>query len=574
MPIKHPNLKLTRLTDAIPAWVGEIAAGDLDSICQQVREGGGRLVALWGSDARKQSGVFYLHVTLMNESGLVCLNVPLPADHPNYPDISRIFPAANRMQRAAYDMLGIYAHDGHDHRKWLRHAAWHSGSFPLRKDFDAANQPLPPCRGKVGMGVELVGRTDSDMSTPSLATPAGSTPVGTPPLCGDPSAVPLQGGGNVAITHEQDDYPFVHVEGQGVHEIPVGPVHAGIIEPGHFRFSVIGEKVLRLEERLGYTHKGIEKRFESMTLQQGAKLAGRVSGDSTVAYAWAYAMAAESIAAVTPSPRALWLRALLLERERVANHLGDLGYLGNDVALAFGFAQFWILKEQVLRNNAALFGHRYLMDRIAPGGVTVELAAEGRRVIEEECAMLEREVHTLRGIYDEHAGMQDRFIGAGRVEPRLAAQLGLCGMAGRASAQAWDARVQFPCAPYDQLDVKMATYRNGDVAARVIVRFDELFESLRLQREIMARLGNDAAEPALLEKLPGNGFGIGLVEGWRGEVVVAIETDAQGNLSRVHPHDPSWQNWPLLEHAVIDNIVPDFPLINKSFNLSYSGQDL
>ena len=549
MPIKHPNLKLTRLTDVLPAWTGDVAPDDLHEICLQVQTGGGRLVALWGSDARQQhrgcdtlpaepadcgssrlapppapegsaqpcrGRCFKLHLVLINEAGLVCLNVPLPADHPNYPDISGIFPAASRMQRAAYDMLGIYAHEGHDHRKWLRHGAWHSGSFPLRKDFDAV----------------------------------------------------------ASRTEEPDAYPFVQVEGQGVHEIPVGPVHAGIIEPGHFRFSIIGERVLRLEERLGYVHKGIEKRFESMSLQQGAKLAGRVSGDSTVAYAWAYAMAAESIANVTPSSRAIWMRALLLERERVANHLGDLGYLGNDVALSFGFAQFWILKEQVLRNNATLFGHRYLMDKIVPGGVSANLDIEGKRIIEQECDMLEQQVRILRGIYDEHAGLQDRFISTGVVTPKLAAQLGLCGLAGRASAQAWDARVQFACAPYDKLDVQMATYRNGDVAARAIVRFDELFESLRLQRDILANLIHEVEPPVLLEKLPPNGFGIGMVEGWRGEVMVAIHTDEQGNLTRVHPHDPSWQNWPVLEHAVVNDIVPDFPLINKSFNLSYTGQDL
>ncbi len=545
------------MTDAVPAWSGDIAPDDLFAICQQVREGGGRLVALWGSDARQQSNAFMLHVTLINESGLVCLNVKLSAEQPVYPDISRIFPAASRMQRAAYDMLGLYAQEGHDHRKWLRHASWHSGSFPLRKDFDAASQLLPPCRGKAGMGVEKVEQEVGEVSTPTLT-------------------LPLQGGGDGSAnqTHEQDDYPFVQVEGQGVHEIPVGPVHAGIIEPGHFRFSIIGERVLRLEERLGYVHKGIEKRFESMSLQQGAKLVGRVSGDSTVAYSWAYAMAAESIANVAPTKRALWIRALLLERERVANHLGDLGYLGNDVALAFGFAQFWILKEQVLRNNAALFGHRYLMDKIVPGGVNVNFNAESKRIIEAECAMLVREVNILRGIYDEHAGLQDRFIGTGTVTPKLADQLGLCGLAGRASAQAWDARVQFACAPYDKLDVQMATYRNGDVAARAIVRFDELFESLRLQREILANLIYEDEATTLLEKLPANGFGIGMVEGWRGEVMVAIHTDAEGELTRVHPHDPSWQNWPLLEHAIIDNIVPDFPLINKSFNLSYSGQDL
>ena len=514
MPLTYPNLHLTRLDGAIPAWLGEIKPDDLLPVCRSVAEGGGRLVALWGSDARLDDKGFGLHAALVNEAGLICLGMALDAAQPAYPDISRIFPAAGRMQRAAYDLLGIYAQEGHDHRKWVRHGAWHG--FPLRKDFDAAK----------------------------------------------------------SRAEEPDAYPFVQVEGQGVHEIPVGPVHAGTIEPGHFRFSVVGEKVLRLEERLGYAHKGIEKRFESLDLRQGAKLAGRVSGDTTVGYAWAYAIAAESIAGVTPPDRALWLRALFLERERVANHLGDLGYLGNDVALSFGFAQFWILKEQVLRNNAVLFGHRYLMDRIVPGGVAAELTEPGKQALRDECAILEREVRLLRNIYEEHAGMQDRFIAAGRVEPRLAAQLGLCGLAGRASAQAWDARVQFPCAPYDKLDVQMATYRNGDVAARVIVRFDELFESLRLQREILDHLVHEGVSMEPLEKLPGNGFGVGLVEGWRGEVLVAIHTGADGSLARVHPHDPSWQNWPVLEHAVMGNIVPDFPLINKSFNLSYSGQDL
>ncbi len=540
MTIDSPNLVLTRLTDAVPVWTGEILPQELPSICQQVRETGGRLVALWGSDARVSGGGFKLHVALFNEKGLLCLHLPLHSEQPVYPDISSIFPAANRMQRATYDLLGICASDAADQRKWLRHAAWPDGSFPLRKDFDAG----------------------ASLTSPHL------NPL---PQAGEEANVhsPAENG-----IQNLDDYPFVQVEGQGVHEIPVGPVHAGIIEPGHFRFSVIGERVLRLEQRLGYTHKGIEKRFEGMSLQQGAKLAGRVSGDSTVAYAWAYAMAAESIAGITPPERAVWMRALLLERERVANHLGDLGYLGNDVALTFGFAQFWILKEQVLRNNATLFGHRYLMDTVVPGGIKATLSEEGKRLITEECAMLEREVNILRGIYDEHAGVQDRFIGTGRVDPKLAAQLGLCGLAGRASAQAWDARVLFACAPYDKLDVRMATYRNGDVAARVVVRFEELFESLRLQRQILVNLIHEEEAPVLLEKLPANKFGVGMVEGWRGEVLVAIHTDGEGKLTRVHPHDPSWQNWPLLEHAVIDNIVPDFPLINKSFNLSYSAQDL
>lgn len=539
MPIKHPNLNLERINGAIPAWRDTINADDLQSICLAVREGGGRLLALWGSDMRELG--YELHVALVNETGLVCLNVALPAGKPCYPDISHIFPVAGRMQRAAYDLLGIEASDA-DHRKWLRHAAWPDDSFPLRKDFVC----------------------------PPLFNPDSTVPEEE----GVNVNAPAEGGTKNTKSLEPDNYSFVQVEGQGVHEIPVGPVHAGIIEPGHFRFSVVGEKVLRLEARLGYTHKGVEKRFESLSLQQGAKLAGRVSGDSTVAYAWAYAMAAESIAGITPPDQALWLRALFLERERVANHLGDLGYLGNDVAFSFGLTQFWILKELLLRNNGTLFGHRYLMDCVIPGGVAAGLSTEGKRVLEQECLMLDQQVHILRTIYEEHAGVQDRYIGAGQVAPKLAARLGLCGLAGRASSQAWDSRVQFPCAPYDKLGVQMALHQNGDVAARVILRFDELFESLRVQREIMVNLvgGDDLAYT--LEQLPACGFGIGMVEGWRGEVMVAIHTDGEGRLDRVHPHDPSWQNWPVLEHAIMNNIVPDFPLINKSFNLSYSGHDL
>ena len=372
---------------------------------------------------------------------------------------------------------------------------------------------------------------------------------------------------------EAKDYPFVQVKGDGVHEIPVGPVHAGTIEPGHFRFSVVGEKVLRLEERLGYTHKGIEQRFTGLAPLEAHRLAGRVSGDSTVAYAWAYCMALESAAGVTIPARAAWLRALMLERERVANHLGDLGALGNDAALGFGLAQFSRLREDWLRASARAFGHRLMMDRIVPGGVAGELAAAEPARMQKECDALEREVGILKSIYDDHAGLQDRFIMCGRVTPELAARLGLAGLAGRASAQAVDLRCRPSWRPYDELEVRMAHHKNGDVAARVTVRFEEVRESLRLLREICARLpaGGTAAE---VRRPAAAAAGAGWVEGWRGEVLVALELGADGAIRRCHCHDPSWQNWPALEYAAMDNIVPDFPLINKSFNLSYSGHDL
>jgi len=507
------DIELSPLPGATPVWHGSVDAGAWRRLCEQVRAKGGRLVALWGSDQRELGRGFGVHAALVIRSGLVWLTLPVGGT--DYPDISDIFPAAQRMQRALADLLGIRARGQQDQRSWLRHDTWPADRYPLRKDFDG--------------------------SKPQPAAP--------------------------------QVYPFVSVEGDGVHEIAVGPVHAGTIEPGHFRFSVIGERILRLEERLGYKHKGIEKRFESMTLTDGARLAGRISGDSTVAYAWAYAMAVESAARMTPPERALWLRALLLERERLANHLGDLGFLGNDAGLAFGLAQFTRLKEDLLRSNAELFGHRYLMDSIVPGGVAADLDAGGVARLLAELDRLAQAVADLRHIYDDHAGLQDRFIGAGSVTPELAVRLGLCGLAGRASAQAWDLRAQFPVSPYDRLDVQMATHRNGDVAARVIVRFDEVGESLRLCRRILGALPAGRITSALPE-VPGDTLGVGWVEGWRGEVFVALETATGGRIRRLHPHDPSWQNWPLLEHAVLGNIVPDFPLINKSFNLSYSGHDL
>jgi Ni,Fe-hydrogenase III large subunit len=453
-----------------------------------------------------------VHALLVLHERLVCLD--LAVANGAYPDISSVFPSAVRMQRAVRDLLGLRA--GDDERGWLRHGAWREDTFPLRRE-------VPP-------GMRLPG--------------------------GDAR------------------YPFVKVEGEGVHEIAVGPVHAGIIEPGHFRFSVVGERVLRLEERLGYVHKGIEKRFQALPLQEGARLAGRVSGDSTVAFAWAYAMALEQAAGARPSRRALWLRALLLERERIANHLGDLGSLGNDGGLAFGLAQFSRLKEDLLRTNARLFGHRYLMDRIVPGGVALELDGAAADAILREADRLEAEVLALRAIYYDHPGLQDRCINCGRLGGRLAAQLGVVGLAARASGIAIDARVFPGFAPYDELQPALCAHRNGDVASRIVVRFEEILESLVLERRILGSLPVEGeAKSALAQPAPG-AFGVGWVEGWRGEIFVALEVAAGGRVGRCHPHDPSWQNWPAIEHAVIGNIVPDFPLINKSFNLSYSGTDL
>jgi Ni,Fe-hydrogenase III large subunit/Ni,Fe-hydrogenase III component G len=473
---------------------------------------GGRLLALWTS--RSAGGGARAHAALSAEPGVLVMALPLAPVDTDYPGLEDLFPAASRMQRAAADLTGVRSTDP-DARPWLKHAAWPEGYRPLV----------------------------------------------------DGEATPDRKADRV------DAYAFVRVEGDGVHEIPVGPVHAGIIEPGHFRFSIVGEKVLRLEERLGYVHKGIERRFTELPILEGHRLAARVSGDSAVAFSWAYCQGLEGMAGVEIPPRAAWLRAVCLELERIANHLGDLGALGNDAGFAFGLAQFSRLKEGVLRATEQALGQRYLLDAVVPGGVRAEVTSAGAHELARHLQGVVHEAVILRDIYDEHAGVRDRFVGAGTVTPALAARLGLTGLAGRASGQAFDLRIDLPCSPYVAVAPAKCGRSDGDVAARVAVRFDELLEACKLVQRLLAELPAGAHRVEVAA--PGEGaFGIGLIEGWRGPVLVALESGAAGSIRRCHPHDPSWQNWPVLEHAIIGNIVPDFPLINKSFNLSYSGHDL
>jgi Ni,Fe-hydrogenase III large subunit/Ni,Fe-hydrogenase III component G len=504
----------TRLLANLPGTRICVGSAQWLQTSETLRQAGARLLSLWGADDRDRDGCFRVYgIYLLPDRLLLVEHAVEDTAKPIYPSIAAVFPAALRMERAIYDLLGIASTEP-DPRGWLRHGGWPETVFPLRRDFDGA--------------VEF---------------PVTSRP-----------------------------YPFVLVEGDGVHEIAVGPVHAGTIEPGHFRFSVVGEKVLRLEERLGYTHKGIAKRFESMPQEHGHRLAARASGDSAVAFSWAYCAALEAMTGTPCSSRAANLRALALEHERLANHLGDLGALGNDAGFAFGLTQFSSLKEDLLRTNASLFGARYLFDYVVPGGVSAELPADAHRVLLDRYLALDQDVARLRSIYDDHPGLRDRFQEAGRLERSLAEQLGAIGLVGRASGIRCDLRIDHPWPPYDQVQPKLAVQTSGDVAARVQVRFDEVFESLRLCRLLLRDISDGPIQIPVPAAKPDQ-LGIGLIEGWRGPVMIALESGSRGLIRRCHVHDPSWQNWPLLEHAILGNIVPDFPLINKSFNLSYSGHD-
>jgi Ni,Fe-hydrogenase III large subunit len=367
-------------------------------------------------------------------------------------------------------------------------------------------------------------------------------------------------------------YKFLPVEGEGLHQIPVGPVHAGIIEPGHFRFTANGEHIVRLEQRLGWVHKGIERLMAGATVDKAAKLASRTSGDSTVAYAFAFAQAVESALQIEVPPRATYLRALMAELERLANHFGDIGAICNDASFSLMHAQCGILRERTLRAAEISFAHRLMMDVIIPGGVARDIAADGVAQFRALLVEVRRVFPRLIELYDNTASLQDRTVSTGIVKAELAWQFGAGGYVGRASSRAFDARRVFAYAPYDRLSFDIPVLDAGDVNARVWVRIREVEQSLSLIEQILDALPKGAIKAPL-----GKGEtceGLAVTEAFRGDVLVWLRIDAKGRIARCHLRDASWFQWPLLETAIEGNIVADFPLCNKSFNCSYSGHDL
>lgn len=499
------------VTALAPATCLPVLAARWQHAARIAHEQGWRWSAFWADEV----GTHYEAFCCLERAGChVVLRARIEAGEA-LPSQAPIYPAADRPERHAHDLLGIEFAGAPDTRRWTRHRAWGEGEFPLRRAVAPPAAPVPP----------------------------------------------------------DDQYPFAAAHGAGVVEIPVGPVHAGIIEPGHFRFQAVGETVLNLEERLGYVHKGIERLAVGRDPAALVRLAGRVSGDSTVAHAWAAAQALERALQVQVPERALWLRALMCERERIANHLGDIGAICNDVGFAFAQAQLTRLKEQWVRESHAAFGHRLMMDRVIPGGVALApdadqlaaMAVHARRVATELAAIVER--------IEANESVEDRLMTTGRLAPDQATLLGAIGYVGRASGQSFDLRRDAPYPPYDRLEVAVPCYRAGDVAARAKVRADEALESLRLVREIVERMPAGAIAVELPPRAQ-PAEGLGLIEGWRGEIVTYVRLDADSRGQRFFPRDPSWLTWPALELLIQGNIVPDFPVCNKSINGSYSGHDL
>jgi Ni,Fe-hydrogenase III large subunit len=329
---------------------------------------------------------------------------------------------------------------------------------------------------------------------------------------------------------------------------------------------------VRLEQRLGYVHKGIESLMTGASLETGAKLAGRTSGDSTVAYAVAFAQAVESAHHLDVPPRALWLRALMAELERIANHFGDIGAICNDASFSLIYIECGMLRERTLRAAQACFGHRLMMDRVVPGGVAEDLAPDGEAAVRALLEAVRGRFPELIAIYDNTASLQDRTVTTGYLSPTLARSFGAGGYVGRASGRAFDARKAIGYAPYDRLDFEVPVRDDGDVNARLWIRVREVEQSMRLIEQILAQLPEGPLRADLGKSGPGEG--LALTEAFRGDVLVSVRLGPDGTIERCHLRDPSWFQWPLLEAAIEGNIVADFPLCNKSFNCSYSGHDL
>ena len=375
--------------------------------------------------------------------------------------------------------------------------------------------------------------------------------------------------GNAAPAPEFADdghFPFVNVEGPGVYEIPVGPVHAGLIEPGHFRFSVAGETVLRLKARLWFVHRGLEKLFHDRPADGAVELAERISGDTSVAHALAHSLAIEDALGIELPDEVHRLRALLVELERLYNHVADLGALANDVGFALANAHAQRIREQLLRLNAIVTGHRLLRGAIRPGAVTLQALPDAAALRSIAADVAEVAQLTLR-----NGVVYDRFAGTAVLHQEDAHAMGCLGYVARASGKRTDARVEHPATA---LPVTEITAAAGDVLARYTVRRDEFAASTELACDLIESHSGPIEYAESPPSLHASSSGIGIVEGWRGTIVHRVEVDAANRITRAKIVDPSWFNWPALPVAMADTIVPDFPLANKSFNQSYAGNDL
>jgi len=447
------------------------------------------------------------------------LLVSVDAGRPELPSLTTAVPAANWHERELQDLLGIVPVGHPDPRPLVVHDGWPPGVFPLRKAFDGSRRvPLEPAL----------------------------------------------------------EFPHLVAEGEGVFEIPVGPIHAGIIEPGHFRFTSVGESVLHLDARLFYTHRGLEKRMEGLSPLDALCVAERICGVCSVAHGLGYCEALEQIAGVLAPPRARLVRSIALELERLYNHVGDVGNVCAGASFHYGTATGLRLKERLQQLNERIAGNRFLRGLVVPGGVRLDLSAD---LLEVVAATLEDTLSGLDGLMgriEANPSVVDRLDDTGVLQRQAALDLAVAGVAARASGVERDARRDHPHGAFvggEPPELRVVTASDGDVMARVTVRALEARESIRLVRELARRLEPGPLSVALGDPLPGGRTGISAIESARGEAVHWLRTDAGGRVERYHLRSPSYHNWPAVALAAETAIVPDFPLVNKSFELCYSCTD-
>ncbi len=493
-----------------PTRTETLSREQLPTVAGRLLDDGWRLALVAAHDDPDQLRVVYCFLRPVGQRHE--LTVEVPRDDVWVPSLAHASFPAGRFEREIRDLYGIRP-EGHPlPQRLVRHGHWPSGYHPMRHDID----PTP--------------RFGADV----------------------------------------DSYPFIPVEGDGVYEIPVGPIHAGLIEPGHFRFSVVGETILQVKARLWFLHRGVEKLFEGRTPTHGIELAERISGDTAVGHALAYALAVEDALGINVDDHASATRALLLEAERLYNHVNDLGAIANDVGYGIAHAHTQRLRETLLRHNKSLTGHRLLRGGITIGGAQLRT---------------EPDLDLLRGVADEVAEVvaitlansvvADRFTGTSPLAPQQALHIGTVGYVARASGVAIDARADHPM--LDIPDFVPVIEETGDVLARFLVRAREIPASTQIISDLTPRVTGSPTAAAAAEPSTARSettAGLGVVEAWRGTLCHRVEIGTDGTLTRVRALDPSFFNWPALPVALTDTIVPDFPLTNKSFNQSYAGNDL
>lgn len=498
-------------------FAAEVELKRLPGVADAAAGAGWRLATLFAADEGGTKGFSLHQVWAVKEPrGFVRIWAHVPADRSHFPSITRRHPVANWFEREVRDYFGL-APEGHPNPFPVAlHADWPEGAWALRKAF-AAEQTVPRSPG--------------------------------------------------------NPHPYRPVTGEGVFHVPVGPVHAGIIEPGHFRFGVAGEPVLYLQLRLFFVHKGTEKRFEKLPWRHGLFLAESISGDTAVGHALAYAHAIERLFGIEVPVRARYMRTILLELERLYNHIADIGAIATDVAFTVPASRAQVLREGLVTLQERLFGSRLLRGTVGLGGVKCELTLGRRRELLAHLEKLETEFDDLITLLIDSGTFTDRVDATGILTRQAARDLGIVGMAARASGLDLDLRRDMPHDAYAALRFQVPVEEGGDVRARLMVRAREIEQSIAILRQALEDLPEGAVSAPLPDALPASSSALGWAEAWRGECLHWIQTDEQGRLTRVKITDPSFKNWPGLTHVVPGNILPDFPVINKSFNLSYSGND-